>query len=172
MGDNVVGLSGHEHRVESVEHDAGLQIRREGPSVDPARTRRRERPRGRERHPTSAGSDVGHLQLVRPLGHEVAADEVAGGMMVCRMSRLARRACVPANARDPRRSHQPSNPVPTRESHRHSIRCEHAAHSRLCAIQRGSCGCGADRRLRAPEPTQVGSARRNSSKPKHSGPWS
>ena len=35
--DDVVGLSGHERHVESVEHDAGLQIGREGPSDDPAR---------------------------------------------------------------------------------------------------------------------------------------
>ena len=32
--DDVVGLSGRERHVESVEHDAGLQIRREGPSDD------------------------------------------------------------------------------------------------------------------------------------------
>jgi hypothetical protein len=37
--DDVVGLSGHERHVESVEHDAGLQIGREGPSDDPARPR-------------------------------------------------------------------------------------------------------------------------------------
>jgi hypothetical protein len=37
MMDDVVGLSGHERHVESVEHDAGLQIGREGPSDDPAR---------------------------------------------------------------------------------------------------------------------------------------
>ena len=37
MMDHVVGLSGHERHVESVEHDAGLQIGREGPSDDPAR---------------------------------------------------------------------------------------------------------------------------------------
>ena len=35
--DDVVGLSGRERHVESVEHDAGLQIGREGPSDDPAR---------------------------------------------------------------------------------------------------------------------------------------
>src|SRR5271169_2209959 len=37
MMDDVVWLSGHERHVESVEHDAGLQIGREGPSDDPAR---------------------------------------------------------------------------------------------------------------------------------------
>jgi hypothetical protein len=37
MMDDVVGLSGHEGYVESVEHDAGCQIGREGPSDDPAR---------------------------------------------------------------------------------------------------------------------------------------
>ena len=37
MMDDVVGLSGHERHVESVEHDAGLQVGREGPSDDPAR---------------------------------------------------------------------------------------------------------------------------------------
>jgi hypothetical protein len=35
--DEVVGLSGCERHVESVEHEAGLQIGREGPSDDPAR---------------------------------------------------------------------------------------------------------------------------------------
>jgi hypothetical protein len=38
MMDDVVGPSGHERHVEGVEHDAGLQIGREGPSDDPART--------------------------------------------------------------------------------------------------------------------------------------
>src|ERR1700733_11293671 len=37
MMDDVVGLSGRERHVESVEHDAGLQIGREGPSDNPAR---------------------------------------------------------------------------------------------------------------------------------------
>ena len=37
MMDDVVWLSGHERHVEGVEHDAGLQIGREGPSDDPAR---------------------------------------------------------------------------------------------------------------------------------------
>ena len=37
MMDDVVGLPGRERHVESVEHDAGLQISREGPSDDPAR---------------------------------------------------------------------------------------------------------------------------------------
>src|SRR5580693_994831 len=37
MMDDVVGLSGHDRPAESVEHDAGLQIGREGPSDDPAR---------------------------------------------------------------------------------------------------------------------------------------
>ena len=37
--DDVGWLSGHERHVESVEHDAGLQIGREGPSDDPARPR-------------------------------------------------------------------------------------------------------------------------------------
>jgi hypothetical protein len=37
MMDDVVGLSGRKSHVESVEHDAGLQIGREGPSDDPAR---------------------------------------------------------------------------------------------------------------------------------------
>ena len=55
--------------------------------------------------------DVGHPQLVRPLGHEVATDEIAGGMMVSRLSRRDRRASAPADARDPCRSHQPSNPL-------------------------------------------------------------
>jgi hypothetical protein len=35
--DDGVGLSGRERHVESVEHNAGLQIGREGPSDDPAR---------------------------------------------------------------------------------------------------------------------------------------
>jgi hypothetical protein len=30
MMDDVVGLSGHDRHVESVEHDAGLQVGREG----------------------------------------------------------------------------------------------------------------------------------------------
>jgi hypothetical protein len=37
MIDDVVGLSGHERHVESVAHDAGLQIGRDRPSDDPAR---------------------------------------------------------------------------------------------------------------------------------------
>jgi hypothetical protein len=37
MMDDVVRLSGLKRHVESVEHDAGLQIGREGPSDDPTR---------------------------------------------------------------------------------------------------------------------------------------
>jgi hypothetical protein len=37
MKDDVVGLSGHGRPVESLEHVAGLQIGREGPSAEPAR---------------------------------------------------------------------------------------------------------------------------------------
>jgi hypothetical protein len=87
MMDDVVGPSGHERHVEGVEHDAGLQIGREGPSDDPARTgveNDREVEKAGQRRQEA---DVGHPQLVRPLGHEVAADEIAGGMMVfaCRV---------------------------------------------------------------------------------------
>ena len=77
-----VGLSGHERHVESVEHDAGLQIGREGSSDDPARpgveNDRKVEKSGQRRQE----GDVGHPQRVRPLGREVAADEVAGEMMV------------------------------------------------------------------------------------------
>jgi hypothetical protein len=51
-------------------------------------------------------------QLVRPLGHEVAADKIAGRMMVCRLPRRDRRASAPADACDRCRPHQPSNPLP------------------------------------------------------------
>ena len=83
--DDVVGLSGHERHVESVEHDAGLQIGREGPSDDPTRLGVEN-----DREIEKAGrrpqeGNVGHPQRVRPLGHEVAADEIAGGMMACRL---------------------------------------------------------------------------------------
>ena len=112
MMDDVVGLSGYDRHVESVEHDAGLQVGREGPSDDPARpgveNDRKVEKAGQRRQE----GDVGHPQLVRPLGHEVAADEIAGGMMVCRLPRRDRRASAPADARDPCRSHQPSNPLP------------------------------------------------------------
>ena len=55
--------------------------------------------------------------------------------------------------------------------HRPSARREHAARHRFRAIQRGSCGYDAsDRRRRSPEPKLVGSARRNSPRPKPSGP--
>ena len=37
MVDDVIGFSGRERHVESVEHDAGLQISREGPSDDASR---------------------------------------------------------------------------------------------------------------------------------------
>ena len=37
MMDDIVGLLGRERHVEGVEHDAGLQIGREGSSDDPAR---------------------------------------------------------------------------------------------------------------------------------------
>jgi hypothetical protein len=50
-------------------------------------------------------------QLVWPLGPEVAADEIAGEMMVPRLPRRDRRASAPADARDPCRPHQPSNPL-------------------------------------------------------------
>ena len=43
---------------------------------------------------------------------KVATDEIAGRMMVSRLSRRDRRASAPADARDPCRSHQPSNPLP------------------------------------------------------------
>src|ERR1700729_4041044 len=85
MMDDVVGLSGHDRHAESVEHDAGLQIGREGPSDDPARpgveNDRKVEKSGQRRQEV----DVGHPQLVGSLGHEVAADEIAGGMMVCRL---------------------------------------------------------------------------------------
>src|SRR3984957_2790606 len=55
--------------------------------------------------------------------------------------------------------------------HRPSARREHAARHRFHAIQRGSCGYDAsDRRRRSPEPKLVGSATRNSPRPKPSGP--
>ena len=81
--DDIVGLSGRERHVEGVEHDAGLQIGREGPSDDPARPGVED-----DREVEKAGHrrqevDVGHPQLVRPFGQDVAADEIAGGMMVC-----------------------------------------------------------------------------------------
>jgi hypothetical protein len=53
---------------------------------------RRTTPRERNR-PTSVEGDVGHPQFVRPLGREVAADEIAGGMMV-RCLRRDRRFCA------------------------------------------------------------------------------
>src|SRR3984957_16391239 len=99
MMDDVVGLSGYDRHVESVEHDAGLQIGREGPSDDPARPgveNDREVEKAGQRRQEG---DVGHPQLVRPLGHEVAADEIAGGVMGWRLPR--RRASAPAYARDP-----------------------------------------------------------------------
>src|SRR4029077_2123878 len=75
MMDDVVGLSGHDRHVESVEHDAGLQVGREGPSDDPARpgveNDRKVEKAGQRRQE----GDVGHPQLVRSLGYEVAADE-------------------------------------------------------------------------------------------------
>ena len=112
MMDDVVGLSGHDRHVKSVEHDAGLQVGREGPSDDPARpgveNDRKVEKAGQRRQE----GDVGHPQLVRPLGREVAADEIAGRMMVCRLSRRDRRASAPADACDPCRSHQPGNPLP------------------------------------------------------------
>jgi hypothetical protein len=109
--DDVVGLSGRERHVESVEHDAGLQIGREGPSDDPARPgveNDREVEKAGQRRQEG---DVCHPQRVRPLSHEVAADEIAGGMMVPRLPRRDRRASAPADGRDPRCSHQPSNPL-------------------------------------------------------------
>src|SRR5271155_46145 len=112
MMDDVVGLSGYERHVESVEHDAGLQIGREGPSDDPARPgveNDREVEKAGQRRQEG---DVGHPQLVRPLGHEVATDEIAGGMMVSRLSRRDRHASAPADACNPARPHQPSNPLP------------------------------------------------------------
>ncbi len=110
--DDVVGLSGRERHVESVDHDAGLQIGREGPSDDPARPgveNDREVEKAGQRRQEG---DVGHPQRVRPIGHEVAADEIAGGMMVPRLPRRDRRASAPADARDPCCSHQSSNPLP------------------------------------------------------------
>jgi hypothetical protein len=65
--DDVVGLSGCERHVESIEHDAGLQVGRDR-EVEKTGQRRQE-------------GDVGHPQRVRPLGREVAADGIAGGMM-------------------------------------------------------------------------------------------
>ena len=79
MMNDVVGLSGLKRHVESVEHDAGLQIGREGPADDPARPgveNDREVEKAGQRRQEG---DVGHPQLVRPLGHEVAADKIAGG---------------------------------------------------------------------------------------------
>jgi hypothetical protein len=112
MMDDVVGLSGHERHVESVEHDASLQVDREGPSDDPARPgveNDREVEKACQRRQEG---DIGHPQFVRPLGHEVAADEIAGGMMACRLPRRDRRASAPTNARDSCCSHQPGNPLP------------------------------------------------------------
>ena len=112
MMDDVVGLSGRERHVESVEHDAGLQIGREGPSDDPARpgveNHRGVKKAGQRRQE----GDVGHPQLIGLLGHEVAADEIAGGMMVCRLPRRDRPASAPADALDPCRPRQPSNLLP------------------------------------------------------------
>jgi hypothetical protein len=43
---------------------------------------------------------------------DMTADEIAGGMMVCCLPRRDRRGSAPADARDPCRSHQPSNALP------------------------------------------------------------
>ena len=87
MMDDVIGLSSHERHIERVENDAGLQVGREGPSDDPTRPgveNDREVEKAGQRRQEG---NVGHPQLVRPLGHEVAANEIAGGMMVCRLPR-------------------------------------------------------------------------------------
>jgi hypothetical protein len=91
MMDDVVGLSGHDRHAESVEHDAGLQVGREGPSDDPARPGVENDRKGEKAGQRRQEGDVGHPQRVRPLGHEVAADEIVGGLMVCRLSRRDRR---------------------------------------------------------------------------------
>ena len=101
MMDDVVRLSGCDRHVESVEYDAGLQIDREGPSDDPARPgveNDREVEKAGQRRQEG---DVGRPQRVRPLGHEVAADEIAGGMMVPRLPRRDRCASAPADALSP-----------------------------------------------------------------------
>ena len=85
MMDDAVGLSGHERHVESVEHDTGLQIGREGPSDDPARPGVENDCEVEKAGQRRQEGNVCHPQLVRPLGHEVAADEIAGGMMACRL---------------------------------------------------------------------------------------
>ena len=67
-----------------------------GPSDDPARPgveNDREVEKAGQRRQEG---DVGHPQRVRPLGHEVAADEIAGGMMIPRLPRRDRCASAPA----------------------------------------------------------------------------
>ena len=64
--------------------------------------------------------DVSHPQRVRAIGHEVATDEIAGGMMILRLPRRHWRASAPADARDPCRSHQPGNPLAANRGHRSS----------------------------------------------------
>src|SRR5215831_13621018 len=111
MMDDVVGLSGLKRHVESVKHNAGLQIRREGPSDDAARpgveNHRKIEKSGQRRQE----GDIRHPQFVLPLGHEVAANEIAGGMMVCCLPCRDWRASAPADACDSCCSHQPSNPL-------------------------------------------------------------
>ena len=146
-------FSGHERHVESVEHDAGLQIGREGPSDDPARpgveNDRKVEKSGQRRQE----GDVGHPQPAGSLGHEVAADEIAGGMMVCRLPRVVigalLRRLTPAI---PAARIEPSNPLPAnREAIGLQLGGNTLARHRFHAIQRGSCGYGAsDRRQRSP----------------------
>ena len=100
MMDDVVGLSGLERHVESVEHDAGLQIGREGPSDDAARPGVENDRKIEKAGQCRQEGDIGHPQRVRPLGHEFAADEIAGGMMVCRLTaRLKQVASSETSAR-------------------------------------------------------------------------
>ena len=60
MVDDVLRLAGGERHVERIEHDAGLQIGREGPSDDPARPGIHDDGQEQESGERGHEGDIGH----------------------------------------------------------------------------------------------------------------
>ena len=102
------GRRGERH-VAGIEHDARLQVRREGLADDAAGPGVEDDGQIEEADQRRDERDVGDPQLVRPFGGDVTAHEIARRAMSRRLRRRDRRAPASADANDPGDAHQPGD---------------------------------------------------------------
>lgn len=106
MMDDILGLAGSKRHIKGVEHNAGLEISREGPANDPARPCIEHNRQEQEACERRNEGDICHPEFVRLRHKEVPANQVMGGMMIgiapCRLD-----ASTPACTDNPGSLHQP-----------------------------------------------------------------